>query len=971
MNALFAENHTGLLGVHPLFDAWFLTACEGTLLGAVVYLASRTLIKKRPRLVSLGWTIVFLVPIVHLVAGPVLVIPLPELGSPAEAIHPIVHERIERPEVRAPDPPTMAAPIAVPSVAHGQVAGGGGAKADEPESPRSFPTIPTIVVAVWGLGALYLLARYGLQRLMLELILRRSRAASPWLRERLKVECETLPSWWTVRLRIASGIDTPGVVGVLFPVIVMPDWLDDIANETLGSFALRHEVMHLRHGDTVADLVRRAACCMYWFYPAVWWAARQWELAAELACDRDAVRDKSDIHRYAESLLHLGECARASGGRGLSVTLNISRGNLAHRIRALVALDLRVPTLGRKSKIFLAAIALLVLCVGVQSTTLASDSISMSRWVNAVQQMANIMPHFPEDSTYSPGPDSSGLAERILEFPPDGIQASLHIDNVTVEARGRIVAPARAIVSLSIDSAQATDLTFLDALPADAVQYLVFSGGVPDEQLKHVGRLTGLQHLDLFESGVSDTGLTHLSGLKNLLHLELNSTFITDDGLSNLLDMQRLYHLDINRTQVTDAGMATLAQIASLSYIDLWKTKVTDAGVAHLSNLPNITYIGLEDNKITDAAVEHFLNWPKLKEVDLEHTQVTDKAVAILQRLPEIHWLDLTDTLVSKASVPQLARLTKLCNLNLPTTISAADCQPLAGLQAYPSIPNRGYLLPVTVRVVDATTGAPLPGVELTCIPNQVMGRHRDGNSTAHVWTGSDGTVTYYTKPSDATSLVYLVLDGYVSQTLILSHDQPDSPIGARVALEPAIHVGGVVLDPGGIPLAGARVSMPVIAGANIDTRATLDYARITDEQGRWECRSAPPGLEDFWVEVSHPDYGHQVSAGLALDLGALRSGTLAISMPEAQPITGYVRTADGTPVPNAYVMVMQPWRGSRDNCTEYRALTGTDGAFSIVRPWPGELMFSVSAAGFFPYNRSIDEELANAPIAITLQESS
>ena len=39
------------------------------------------------------------------------------------------------------------------------------------------------------------------------------------------------------------------------------------------SFALRHEVGHIRHLDFIFNILRVILCAVYWFYPLVWFAA--------------------------------------------------------------------------------------------------------------------------------------------------------------------------------------------------------------------------------------------------------------------------------------------------------------------------------------------------------------------------------------------------------------------------------------------------------------------------------------------------------------------------------------------------------------------------------------------------------------------------------------------------------------------------------------------------------------------------
>ena len=82
------------------------------------------------------------------------------------------------------------------------------------------------------------------------------------------------------------------------------------------SFALRHEIGHIRHLDFFFNILRVILCAVYWFNPLVWLAAVVSKRDSEAAADEYAVRGMSTARKldYAKKLL-----AAASGQNNRSI----------------------------------------------------------------------------------------------------------------------------------------------------------------------------------------------------------------------------------------------------------------------------------------------------------------------------------------------------------------------------------------------------------------------------------------------------------------------------------------------------------------------------------------------------------------------------------------------------------------------------------------------------------------------------
>lgn len=107
--------------------------------------------------------------------------------------------------------------------------------------------------------------------------------------------------------RVLLAPDTgPAVVGFLRPRVVLPSWVMslDVRERAL---LLRHELEHLRAGDTRTLLVAELVVAVLPWNAAMWWMVRRLRLAIEMDCDTRVIRSVGSIYEYASMLLGVGE----------------------------------------------------------------------------------------------------------------------------------------------------------------------------------------------------------------------------------------------------------------------------------------------------------------------------------------------------------------------------------------------------------------------------------------------------------------------------------------------------------------------------------------------------------------------------------------------------------------------------------------------------------------------------------------
>jgi uncharacterized protein (TIGR03435 family) len=189
------------------------------------------------------------------------------------------------------------------------------------------------VVAVWLAGATALWLRLlGGWALAARLRSTCSRPAPPkWqqtfnrLRIRIRVS-------GPVRLRLSPMVDTPGAMGWLRPVVLMP--AGAFAGLSTGHVEalLLHEPAHIRRHDYLINILQSVVEALLFYHPAVWWVSGHIRSERELCCDDLAVSVSGDAVAYARALAELGSAAPATFGAVMAA----NGGSLANRIARLI-----------------------------------------------------------------------------------------------------------------------------------------------------------------------------------------------------------------------------------------------------------------------------------------------------------------------------------------------------------------------------------------------------------------------------------------------------------------------------------------------------------------------------------------------------------------------------------------------------------------------------------------------------------
>jgi bla regulator protein BlaR1 len=126
----------------------------------------------------------------------------------------------------------------------------------------------------------------------------------------------------------------PAVVGVMAPVVVVPDWLLGLSS-AVKRVALQHEEEHQRVGDLRLMLVASLAVVVCPWNIPLWWQLRRLRTALEADCDARVLDGGADIRTYGTLLLEVG--SRVWYRRLATMALIERRSSLARRIEIMTS----------------------------------------------------------------------------------------------------------------------------------------------------------------------------------------------------------------------------------------------------------------------------------------------------------------------------------------------------------------------------------------------------------------------------------------------------------------------------------------------------------------------------------------------------------------------------------------------------------------------------------------------------------
>jgi beta-lactamase regulating signal transducer with metallopeptidase domain len=258
--------------------------------------------------------------------------------------------------------------------------------------PIALPPWRSIVAAAFTIGAAMNLAWLTLGAILAMRMRRSARAASPRLQSLITPVLNDMHK--TPRVGISSRIGLPVAVGMIRPMIVLPEGFVASEPDDRLQAAVSHEWAHIRNGDLRWLALTRLLNIALFAQPLFWWLRREIRADQEALADAAASAICGDGRvAYAETLVGWARSAhRAHTGALAAAALALWErpSMLRRRVRLLLERDYRVePATTRDWKIATACVGLLAAFMlslvtvrpnSVVSTAAPKDAVSGDRF---------------------------------------------------------------------------------------------------------------------------------------------------------------------------------------------------------------------------------------------------------------------------------------------------------------------------------------------------------------------------------------------------------------------------------------------------------------------------------------------------------------------------------------------------------------------------------------------------------------
>ena len=108
---------------------------------------------------------------------------------------------------------------------------------------------------------------------------------------------------FVVPVMSAPDLIEPGIVGIVRPILLLPEGIENRLDPAQLDAILAHELCHVRRRDNLTATIHMAVQAIFWFHPLVWWLGVRLVEERERACDEEVLRLGAKPQIYAAGIL--------------------------------------------------------------------------------------------------------------------------------------------------------------------------------------------------------------------------------------------------------------------------------------------------------------------------------------------------------------------------------------------------------------------------------------------------------------------------------------------------------------------------------------------------------------------------------------------------------------------------------------------------------------------------------------------
>ncbi|HEY0996664.1 MAG TPA: M56 family metallopeptidase, partial [Gemmatimonadaceae bacterium] len=297
-----------------------------------------------------------------------------------------------------------------------------------------------ILALLWVIGAVMVLLRYVVGTARISHISRHAERVDEG--EWLSLVTRTAKAMGIARpLTLLRGgtLDVPVTWGIVYPVVLLPresaDW-----DEERRRFVLVHEMAHVKRLDAVMQVVSQVAMALFWFSPAVWYAAHKVRVEREHACDDQVLLQGTRASFYADELLgmvqRLGR--RSEAAPAFAALAMARRSEFEGRMLAILDPKATRRPMTTKASVVTTVVALaLVGPLGALRNATASESPGRDvRSLAALGMTSTATPSVPAPGSSTSLPIGSDSTARVVLGAVNTALASAKQEPISVPSAG-------------------------------------------------------------------------------------------------------------------------------------------------------------------------------------------------------------------------------------------------------------------------------------------------------------------------------------------------------------------------------------------------------------------------------------------------------------------------------------------------------------------------------------------------------
>lgn len=249
----------------------------------------------------------------------------------------------------------------------------------------TFSTWAIVLHWIWIVGSMLFILQLA-QELWLLRRFRRSRDSihNPPAIVQLWTSLPAIDSLPTPQFLIDDATQIPFTFGYLQPVIVLPAAAQQWSQERLKAVLL-HEAAHIQHQDFIPNVVRRLACCLFWWIYPIWSLAKKAQLESEKRADQWVINQEISPYDYAAQLVQITRLLQTPK---YSLVSSIGHANqLRNRVEHVIKEDSQRPTqlgfLGKLTLLPLGCLTILSACYQTNAPLVNSSHLALQQNIYA------------------------------------------------------------------------------------------------------------------------------------------------------------------------------------------------------------------------------------------------------------------------------------------------------------------------------------------------------------------------------------------------------------------------------------------------------------------------------------------------------------------------------------------------------------------------------------------------------------